>query len=307
MEKVFVEKYRPHKIADMILPKALKSKLQLLVDEPAPPPIILVGKPGLGKTTAALAITEEKDAEVLFVNGSLDRNIDTLRNEITNFASGRAFNSKRKYVIIDEADNLNAQYTQLALRSLMEEYSTNCGFILTANYPNKLIEPIRASRCVMIEFKIPKAEKIDLMGDMIDVLADILHAEKIAYKANDLPVIIQRYFPDFRKTLSEIQIMSMSGTLVFSEQTNDFTDLIKAIKSRNYGDCHKWYVNNVDNDFAALVRHLYDNMKNILKPESIPVAIMLLNDYSYKNAFVVDQEINTMAMLTALMSECEWR
>jgi len=307
---LWVEKYRPQTIAKTILPTAIKQTFREFVNQDNIPNMILSGGAGMGKTTAAKAMLEELGCDYIVINGSMNGNIDTLRTEIRNFASSVSFSGGRKYVILDEADYLNPQSTQPALRNFMEEYSKNCGFILTCNFLNRIIEPLH-SRCSVVEYKIPKEEKNPMAAEMYKRCKEILDAENIQFDNKVVVEVVKKFFPDNRRILNELQRYSAtgsidSGILVNFEDVN-INNLMQAMKKKEFSTVRKWVAQNVDGDSSqSIFRQIYDNSADYFAPSSIPQLVVTIADYQYKSAFVADHEINLMAMLTELMVEAEW-
>lgn len=309
-EFLWVEKYRPRTVADTILPAELKAAFQQFVDQQNVPNLLLTGRAGTGKTTIAKAMLEELGCDYIVINGSLNGNIDTLRNEILSFASAVSLSGGRKYVILDEADYLNPQSTQPALRNFMEEYSKNCGFILTCNFKNRIIEPLQ-SRCSVVEFKIPNSDKPKLASSFYKRVVDILQKEGVESDNKAVAAVVEKYFPDFRRTLNELQRYSATGKIdtgILSNLTEEnFKELITSLKEKNFSNVRKWVGENSDMDVNTFFRKLYDTASTYLKPSSIPQLVLILADYQYKAAFVVDQEINMMACMTELMVSGEFK
>ncbi len=307
---LWVEKYRPKKVEDTILPPDLKATFQQFVDNKEIPNLILSGGPGIGKTTIARAMLEEIDCSYIVINGSMNGNIDTLRNEIKNFASTVSFKGGRKYVILDEADYLNPQSTQPALRNFMEEFSANCGFILTCNFLNRIISPLH-SRCSVVQFKINKADRPKLATQFYGRIMKILEAEGVQYDAKVLPELIMKFFPDWRRVLNELQRYSASGKIDAGILANvkdvSLKNLTSALKEKDFTVMRKWVADNLDSDPTSIFRSLFDNMIQYVEPQSIPELVVLMGEYQYKSAFVADQEINLVAFLTEVMAACQFK
>jgi|TARA_A100001391_G_scaffold5397_2_gene3593 replication factor C small subunit len=307
---LWVEKYRPKTIDDCILPQQIKETFQTFVDQQNVPNLLLTGGPGVGKTSVAKAMLEQLDSDYIVVNGSMSGNIDTLRNDIKTFASSVSFSGGRKYVILDEADYLNAQSTQPALRNFMEEFSKNCGFILTCNFVNRIIEPLH-SRCSVIHFKIPNKEKPKMAQSFFKRVMKILEDNNIQADQKVVAELLQMHFPDWRRVLNELQRYSVSGSIdsgiLVSLSDDNFKALVQYIKDKNFTEMRKWVGLNSDNDSTSIFRLIYDNSSTYLKPNSIPQLVLILADYQHKAAFVADQEINLVACLTEMMAELEWK
>lgn len=306
---LWVERYRPRKIEDCILPDELKNTFQKFVDDGNIPNLLLSGTAGVGKTTVARAMLEQINADYIVINGSMNGNIDTLRNDIRNFAATVSFTGGRKYVILDEADYLNANSTQPALRNFMEEYSSNCGFILTCNFANRIIAPLH-SRCSVVEFKINGKQKAPLAKQFMDRVNTILDTEGIEYDKKVVAELIMKHFPDWRRVLNELQRYAASGKIdsgILAQMDNlDIRELSKLLKVKDFTSMRKWVATNSSMDANMLFRKLYDVSTETMQSESIPELVLILAEYQYKAAFVVDQEINTAACLTKIMMNCEW-
>ena len=307
---LWVEQYRPKTVDDCILPQSLKGTFKEFVESGNIPNIILSGGPGVGKTTIAKAVLDEIGATYMMINGSEESGIDVLRTKIKNFASTVSIEGGRKYLILDEADYLNPQSTQPALRGFMEEFHKNCGFILTCNYKNRLIEPLH-SRCSVIDFTIPKSEKPQLAMDFMKRVEFILQSESVEYDKKVLIEVIQRHFPDWRRILNELQRYSVSGRidagiLVDMAEIN-IKELMKFMKEKEFTNVRRWVVNNLDMDAVRLYRSIYDSLYTFLDHSTIPLAVCILSEYQYRGAFAADQEINTLACLTEIMAKVKFK
>jgi DNA polymerase III delta prime subunit len=304
---LFVEKYRPKKVSETILPDQLKNTFQKIVDGGELPNMMFTGTAGTGKTTVAKAICNELDLDYIVINASADGNIDTLRGKIKQFASSVSLSGGYKVVILDEADYLNPQSTQPALRNFIEEFSNNCRFIMTCNFKNKIIEPLH-SRCSPYEFNFDKKTMAQLCGQFMKRLKDILTEEGVAYEDSTVANLIMKHAPDWRRVLNECQRGSISGTLNVVSSANEmsaFPDLFSAIKDKNFKKMRGWVVNNIDIEPAAIFRGIYDNMIEYVAPNSIPQLVLILADYQYKDAFVADHELNLVACMTEIMANVE--
>tara|TARA_B100000131_G_scaffold187899_1_gene180832 strand:- start:397 stop:1335 length:939 start_codon:yes stop_codon:yes gene_type:complete len=307
---LWVEKYRPSKISDCILTDDLKTTFQTFVNESHVPNLLLSGGPGVGKTTIAKAMLKELDATYMMINGSEESGIDVLRNKIKNFASTVSMDGKRKFVILDEADYLNPQSTQPALRGFIEEFHKNCGFILTCNFKNRIIEPIH-SRCSVIEFRIPSSLKPTLAGEFFKRVQTILTEENVQFQPKAVAGVVEKYFPDWRRVLNELQRYSASGTidsgiLVNISETN-MRDLVSFLKDKDFKSIRKWVANNLDNDPSRMYRKVYDTLYDEIDPNTVPHMVLAVADYSYKSAFVADQEINMLAFMIEIMSQVRFK
>ena len=308
---LWVEKYRPKTIKDTVLTPELKTLFQTFVDNKNVPNLLLTGSQGIGKTTVAKAMLEELGADYIVINGSDEgRLIDTLRNKIKNFASSVSLAGGRKYVILDEADYCNAETVQPALRNFMEEFSKNCGFIMTCNFVNKIIQPLH-SRCSVVEFKIANKDKPAMGKELYVRILDILKTENISFDEKVIREVLAKHFPDNRRILNELQRYSAtghidSGILANLSETS-IKELMQLLKDKEFTSVRKWVGKNVDGDVAPMFRKIYDTITQYVKPTSIPQVVVTLADYQYKSAFVADQEVNFMAFLTELMVETEWQ
>jgi DNA polymerase III delta prime subunit len=309
-EFLWVEKYRPKTVEDCILPDNLKKTFQDFVNSGEVPNLMLAGSAGTGKTTVARALCEEVGADYIVINGSMNGGIDTLRVDIQNFASTVSLTGNRKVVILDEADYLNANSTQPALRGFIEEFSKNCSFILTCNFKNRIIEPLH-SRCSVYDFKIDAKDKPKLAAQFFKRLQTILESEGVEYKAPVVAELVKKFFPDNRRAINELQRYSVSGAIDEGILTNfenlDMKGLMGALKEKNFKDMRKWVVQNIDSEPTALFRKIYDNATDYIAPQSIPQLVVMIADYQYKSAFVGDQEVNFVAFLTEVMIDCEFQ
>ena len=307
---LWVEKYRPKTISECVLPSGLKQTLSEFISKGDLPNLILSGGPGVGKTTAAKALIEELGLTYMMINGSEESGIDTLRVKLKNYASTVSLHGGRKYLILDESDYLNAQSTQPALRGLIEEFHKNCGFILTCNYKNRLIPPLH-SRCSVVDFTIQKSEKKELAEQFFKRVMDILVAEDIKFEPKAVAEVINKFFPDWRRVINELQRYSVSGRidagiLVDISEIN-IKELMRFMKDKEFTNVRKWIVNNIDNDPTRLFRRLYDNLYDYMDGSSIPHVVVILGEYQYKAAFVADQEINMLACLTEIMARGKFK
>ena len=307
---LWVEQYRPNDIESCVLPVALKSTLTDFINKGDIPNLILSGRPGVGKTTAAKAMLDELGSTHIMINGSEESGIDVLRTKIKNFASTVSLHGGRKYIILDEADYLNPQSTQPALRGFMEEFHKNCGFVFTCNYKNRLIPPLH-SRCSVIDFAIPNSEKPTLAAEFFGKVINILDDQSIKYDKRVVAEVINKYFPDWRRVLNELQRYSVSGAidagiLVDIAEVN-IKELMHSMKNKEFTNVRKWTVNNLDNDPVRLFRRIYDNLYDYVDSNSIPHVVVVLGEYQYKAAFVADQEINLMACLTEIIARAKFK
>jgi DNA polymerase III delta prime subunit len=307
---LFVEKYRPKTIADCILPEQLKNTFQQYVDKKEIPNLIFAGSAGVGKTTVAKAMCDEIGADYIMINGSDESGIDTLRTKIKGFASTVSLIGGRKVIIIDEADYLNPNSTQPAFRGVIEEFASNCSFIFTCNYKNRIIQPIH-SRCSVIDFKLQNGQRAKMATLLLKRVKEILKIEGVDFDEKVLAEVITKYFPDYRRVLNELQRYSVSGKIdvgILSTMTDvKLNELVEGLRDKNFKEVRKWVGTNSDNDANKIFREIYDKMYDILKPETIPLAVVLIGKYQYQSAFVVDQEINLMAFLTEMMIDCEFK
>ncbi len=305
---LWTEKYRPRTVRETILPERLKVLFNNFVMQKNLPNLILAGGPGCGKTTIARAVLDELGCQYMIINGSLEGNIDTLRTQIKDFASSMSMRGGRKYVILDEADYLTAA-TQPALRNFMEEFASNCGFILTCNYKHKIIEPLH-SRCSLVEFVFTKEEKVDLAKQLFHSVKQILSVELVEYDPKVIAELIKRHFPDFRKVINELQKYSSNGKIdvgILSDfDTVQLKQLISLMKDKNFTGIRKWVVD-ADYDDTVIFRKLYDHAHEHITSASVPQLVLIISKYMHQSAFVSDKEINMIACLVELMLEVEFK
>lgn len=305
---LWTEKYRPKTIENCILPERLKLPFQEYVNQHNIPNLLLSGGAGVGKTTVAKAMCNEIGCDFMVINGSDESGIDTFRTKIKNYASSMSLSGGRKVIIIDEADYLNPNSTQPALRNAIEEFAVNCSFIFTCNYKTRIIEPLH-SRCAVIDFNLKNGEKAKMASAFFKRVQSILQSEKIEYDDKVIAELIKKHFPDNRRILNELQRYSQFGKIdtgVLAQIGNvQIGEITKHIKDKDFGAIRKW-VASTDLDANTMFRQLYDSLYEVMKPQSIPQAVVIIADYQYKNAFVADTEINLVACLTELMVECEF-
>ena len=307
---LWVEQYRPKTIDDCILPDSLKNLFSSFIKKGELSNMLFSGTPGIGKTTVAKALCEEMNCDWIMINGSEEGGIDVLRNKIKNFASTVSLSGGKKVVILDEADYLNPQSTQPALRGFVEEFHKNCRFILTCNFKNRIIEPLH-SRFSNIEFKVNPKDKPKLASRLFERAIYILKEQNVDYEDKVLVELITKHFPDFRKLINELQRYSVSGAIdagiLVNVSDENLKTLVTHLKNKEFGDMRKWVVNNLDNDPVKIFRKIYDTLYTNLEPSTIPHAVLIIADYQYKSAFVADQEINLVACLTELMSQVKFK
>jgi len=307
---LWVEKFRPRTIADTVLSPSLQQTFQQFVNDRSIPNLLLSGRAGVGKTTVARAMLDELSCDYIIINGSMHGNIDTLRVDILNFASTVSFSGGRKYVILDEADYLNPNSTQPALRNFMEQYSRNCGFILTCNFKNKLIDPL-ISRCSVIDFVIPKEDKPKLAVKFYKRVVEILKKENVEFESQAVASMIEKHFPDWRRVLNELQRYSATGKIdtgiLTNLQDDSFKLLIGYLKNKEFSNVRKWVGENSDIDITTFFRKFYNQAHTMMDSPSIAQLVLILAKYQYQAAFVADHEINLAACLTEVMVECSFK
>lgn len=307
---LWVEKYRPQKIDDCVLPDGLKKTFHDYIKQGELPNFLFCGTAGVGKTTVAKALCNEIGAEYLFINGSEESGIDVLRTKIKSFASTVSLTDAKKVVILDEADYLNPNSTQPALRGFIEEFANNCRFIFTCNFKNRIIEPLH-SRCSVIDFKIDGKEKAKVAANFYRRVSDILSLEGVEFDSKVVAELVTKHFPDYRRMLNELQRYSVSGKIdsgiLVNLSDESYKELVGFLKSKDFPSARKWVGKNSDIDTITLFRSLYDKASEYMEPSSIPQMVLILADYQYKAAFVADHELNSMAALTELMTSCKFK
>jgi len=308
---VWVEKYRPRKIDECILPKHFKQSLKSFIKEGQIPNFLFFGTAGVGKTTVARALCEEIGADYILINGSEEgRSIDTLRTKIKSFASTISLTDARKVVILDEADYMTATSMQPALRAFIEEFASNCRFIFTCNYKNKIIDPIK-SRCAVIDFRIPVEEKEVISVEFFNRVKQILEKEKVKYDGKVIATLITKFFPDFRKTINELQRYSVGGTIdtgiLVGISDDSYIKLFRYLRNKEWDKMREWIDLNSDIDTANLFSDIFDKIQPIIDKNSLPELVLILADYQYKSAFVADPTINKVAAMTEIMKKCQWK
>jgi DNA polymerase III delta prime subunit len=309
VESLWVEKYRPHTIADCILPEEYKNTFQSYVDRKEIPHLLLCGGPGTGKTTVARALCDEIGCDYLLINGSDESGIDTFRTKIKTYASSMSLTGGKKVIIIHEADYLNPNSTQPAMRAAMEEFAVNCTFIMTCNFKNRIIEPLH-SRCAVIEFKLRKEDRPKMAMAFMKRASEILNNEKIPFDKAVLAEVVKKHFPDYRRVLNELQRYSVSGKIdtgiLSSIADVSINELVSALKDQNFGAMRKWVADFGAEDPARVYRKIYDSLYDVMDKSTIPNAVLILAKYQYQSAFVPDQELNMVACLTEMMVEVKF-
>lgn len=305
---IWVEKWRPRKIDDCILPEAMKDYFKTFLAKGEIQNMILSGSPGVGKTTVARALCEELGCDYMIINGSEESGIDVLRTKIKQFASTVSFSGKTKVVILDEADYLNPNSTQPALRAFIEEFANNCRFILTCNYKNRIIPPLH-SRCAVVEFKIPKEQKPQIAKLFFKRVIDILDQEGVEANPKAVAALVQKFFPDYRRVLNELQRYSANGKIdegiLINAKDANFSELIKSLREKDWKAMRQWVVQNEDQEIGSLYTEIFNNLQD--KINEVPQLVLIIADYSYKSAFTVDQTINLTACLTEVMATVSFK
>lgn len=308
-ELLWVQKYRPQRVADAILPETTKKSFQKFVDDKNIPNLLLTGSPGTGKTTVARAMLEELGCDYIILNAALNRGIDLVRSEISTFASSISLTGGRKYIILDESDYLTPD-AQASMRNLIETFSKNCGFIFTCNFKNRIISPLR-SRLSEVDFAIEKTEKPKLAAQFFKRTLAVLKNEEVDFDPKVVAKVIEKHFPDFRRVLNELQKYAGNGKIdegIFADFKQESLDnLFELLKAKNFTEMRKWCADNSDQDVNELFRKIYDMATDKIELKSMPAFVVSLADYMYKSSFVADQEINLVAFLTEIMMEAQFR
>ena len=306
---LWVEKYRPRTIDECILPQSLKDSFKEYIQNGQLPNFLFHGTAGVGKTTVARALCNEIGADYMFINGSDESGIDVLRTKIRGFASTVSLTDSPKVVILDEADYLNPNSTQPALRSFIEEFADNCRFIFTCNFKNRIIEPLH-SRCAVVDFKLTGKDKVEMAGLFYKRAIGILKNEGVEFDQKVVAEVIHKYFPDYRRVLNELQRYSVSGRIdsgiLVNLSAESYKQLYKLMKEKNFTEVRKWVAVNQDGDTSKIFRELYDSSSSVFESSSVPQLVLILADYQYKASFVTDHEVNLMACLTEVMGGCKF-
>lgn len=309
-ERLFVEKYRPQTVDDCVLPSRIKDVFKEYVRRKDIPNLMLCGKPGTGKTAVAFAMCKEIGLNYLHINASDENGIDILRNKIKNYATTVSLTGGKKVIILDEADGLSAAM-QDGLRAALESFSSNCTFILTCNFKSKIIEAIH-SRCAIIDFSLRADEKPKIAAEFFKRICHILDLENITYDKTVVGKIIEKFFPDMRRTIGELQRFSVTGTidagtLAQIVDIRNLSNLVKALKEKDFKETRKWVVLNSDVSSEFIFRKIYEGLYDFLEPEYIPQAILIIAKYQYQAAFCADQEINTLACLVEMLVDLKFK
>lgn len=309
-EVLWVEKYRPQRVDDTILSPKLKTTFKKFIEDDSVPNLLLSGGPGVGKTTVAKAMLDEMGCDYIIKNGSLDMSIDTLRYDISAYASAVSLAGGRKYVILDEADYLSASKIQPALRNFIEEYSSNCGFIFTCNFKNRMIAPLR-SRLSEVDFTIENSDKPKLAASFYKRVLEILNNEQVAYDNKVVAKVVEQHFPDFRRVLTELQSYAAAGKIdegIFVNlKQESLEEAFRMLKVKDWTNLRKWVAKNSDQDMNEMFRRIYDMAQDKVELRSLPGFVVTIADYMDKATRCADLEINMVAFMSEVMMEAEYK
>ena len=307
---LWVEKYAPQTIEDCILPQTLKEEFSSMETIPN---MLFIGNAGVGKTTVASVLCNTLNTDMLFMNASLENGIDDVRNKIQSFATTTALFGDYKVLLLDEADNLSPD-AQKSLRALIEAHQNNCRFILTCNYAHKLISPLR-SRLQEYNFTYPTDGKT-LKNSFVKRILRILLEEKVPVNREDVPTLVSLVdlgYPNWRNCIHQLQRVTAKGTIdtaiLAQIKEQHVSTLFELLKSKNFTKVREWIAENLSQGVseADIIRMIYIEAKNYMKPQSLPQCVLTLADYQQKAAVVANQEVNTVAMAVELMMGCEFK
>ena len=307
---LWVEKYAPSTIDDCVLPDKLKEEFSSMETVPN---MLFIGNAGVGKTTVARVLCDINNIDYLFMNASLENGIDDVRNKIQSFATTTALFGDYKVLLLDEADNLSPD-AQKSLRALIEAHQNNCRFILTCNYAHKLIPPLR-SRLQEYNFTYPTDGKT-LKNTFVKRLLKILQLEKVSLDKEDVPTLVSLVdlsYPNWRNCIHQLQRVTAKGSIdssILSQiKEQHISTMFELLKAKNFTKVREWIAENLAQGVseADIIRMIYTEAKNYMKPQSLPQAVLILADYQQKAAVVSNQEVNSVAMAVELMMNCEWQ
>ena len=305
-EFIWIEKYRPKNINDIVLPEQIKNDIKVWIKNGEIPNLLLSGKiPGTGKTSLCHTLINELNADALFVNASLEANIDLLRNRIQGFVSTASFDGKPKIIILDEADFLNPNSTQPALRGFIEKFSKNARFILTCNYKTKLIEPLR-NRLIEIDYdEMYTNNKADMIKQTDIRTFNILKNEEVTFENADLKWLIDHFYPSNRKIINSLQEYSTSGTLKINKTDIDQDSLAQEIINCLIKGDFPNLKRNIEklSDPSNIYKILYDETgETSFKKETRPGIIITIAKYQSYDSMVRDRTINAVACAVEIMT-----
>lgn len=309
--KLWYEVYRPHKIEDCILPPVMKETFKKFVEQGKFPNLLLTGPQGTGKTTVARALADELGLDHIIINGSNEgRLFETLRNRVLQFAQTVSFESKKKVIILDEADYIPKDTVQPALRNFIEEFSDNCIFVLTCNFKNRIIEPLH-SRCAVVDFSLTSEDRGPMAVQFLKRLTFILNDQKVPFEVDVLKALVKSHFPDYRRIIMECERYAVNGKIdagmLGSIQNIKVDQLIEWMKGKRFSEIKKWVFQNASLDMAVLCRELDTELIKHVELSSIPNSIIIFADYQHKHVSAMDPAINMVAMLVELMATLEWK